>query len=262
MKARIDDIELGYTDEGRGNPVVLIHGFPLNRNMWDPQIKALSSDYRVIAPDLRGHGESEGPPGPYLMEVHAYDVRRLLDHLNIDQAVIAGFSMGGYATFAFYRLYPGRVKALILADTRPQADSPEAKQGRMDLAGVARKEGAGAIADRLIPRLLTQSSVETRKDLVDNVRRMITSTPVVGIAGDLMGLAERADSVSTMDTISCPTLVIVGEQDALTPLPDSQLMAQKIKGAKLETIPNAAHLSNMEQPEVFNSAMRSFFSSL
>jgi 3-oxoadipate enol-lactonase len=262
MKARIDDIELAYTDEGSGTPLVLVHGFPLNRTMWNSQVSALSQDNRVIAIDLRGHGESEAPPGPYLMDVLAYDVRRLLDHLSIEQAVIAGFSMAGYATFAFYRLYPDRVKALILADTRPQPDSPEAKQGRMDMANLARTEGAGVIADRLVPRLLTEASVNNRKDLVDQVRGMITSTPVKGIAGDLMGMAERLDSQPTLDSISCPTLVIVGEQDPLTPPADSQLMAQKIKGARLETIPNAAHLSNMEQPDRFNDAVKSFMASL
>lgn len=262
MKARIDDIELAYTDEGRGTPIVLIHGFPLNRTMWDPQIPTLSQGNRVIAPDLRGHGESEAPSGPYLMEVLAYDVRRLLDHLSIDQAVIAGFSLGGYVTFAFYRKYPERVRALVLADTRPQPDTPEGRQGRMDMANLARNEGASAVADRLLPRLLTPDSLKDRRELVEKVRDMITSTPVKGIAGDLMGLAERPDSLPTLEAISCPTLVIVGEQDALTPPAESQLMAQRIKGSRLELIANAAHLANMEQPEAFNRAVKSFLASL
>src|SRR5437867_96982 len=120
LKARIDDLDLEYIDKGSGLPVVFIHGFPYNKSMWSSQIDALSERYRVIAPDLRGHGESAAPVGPYLMEVLAYDIKRLLDHLNIENAVICGFSMGGYVTFAFYRLYPDRVLALILADTRPQ----------------------------------------------------------------------------------------------------------------------------------------------
>lgn len=262
MKARIDDLEMAYTDQGSGQPIVLIHGFPLNKNMWVHQIDALSQGFRVIAPDLRGHGESASVPGPNLMEVLAYDLRRLLDYLNIDQAVICGFSMGGYATFSFYRLYPQRVKALILADTRPQPDSPEAKQGRYDLAEVARREGGGAIADRLIPRLLSQGAVQNRPDLVESVRNIIISTPVVGIAGDLMGLAERQDSVPLLSQIACPTLIVVGEEDVLTPPAESQLMAQHIKGAVLQTIPGVGHLANMEKPEEWNKIVREFLSSL
>lgn len=262
MKALIDDLEMEYIDQGSGLPIVLIHGFPLNKNMWVHQIDALSQGFRVIAPDLRSHGESASVPGPNLMEVLAYDVRRLLDYLNIDQAVLCGFSMGGYVSFPFYARYPERVKALVLADTRPQPDSPEAKKGRYDLADVARKEGAGAIADRLVPRLLSQNAVQGRPDLVESVRKIITGNPALGITADLVGLAERLDSVPLLSQIACPTLIVVGEEDVLTPPAESQLMAQHIKGAKLHTIPGVGHLANMEKPEEWNRIAREFLSSV
>lgn len=263
MKARIDDLDLEYVDSGSGIiPVVLVHGFPFNSSMWAPQIDALSQRYRVIAPDLRGHGGSAAPVGPYLMEVHAYDIRRLLDHLEIDRAVICGFSMGGYVTFAFQRLYADRVLALILASTRPQPDSPEAKKGRYDLADVARKEGAGAVADRLVPRMLSANAVQNRADLVESARKMITSTPLTGIAGDLMGLAERLDSVPMLHGIECPTQIIVGEEDVITPPADARLMAHDIVVAKLHIIPGVGHLANMENPEEFNTVAMEFLSAL
>ncbi|MSQ15641.1 MAG: alpha/beta fold hydrolase [Dehalococcoidia bacterium] len=262
MKARIDDLELEYIDKGAGLPVVFIHGFPYNKTMWASQIDALSDRYRVVAPDLRGHGESAAPVGPYLMEVLAYDVKRLLDHLNIENAVICGFSMGGYVTFAFYRLYQDRVLALILADTRPQPDSPEAKKGRYDMADLARKEGAGAIADRLVPRMLSADAVANRPDLVEAARKMILSTPINGITGDLMGLAERQDSVPMLPEIHCPSLVIVGSEDVVTPPADAQLMARSIKLAKLHTIQNVGHLSSLEKPDEFNGVVADFLSSL
>jgi pimeloyl-ACP methyl ester carboxylesterase len=196
------------------------------------------------------------------MEMFADDLRALLDHLSVQQAVLAGFSMGGYITFAFYRKYRDRVKALVLADTRPQPDSPEGKQGRFKSAQTAYKEGASSIADVMVPKLLTSQSLQNRADLVQTVRKIITSTPVAGIVGDLMAMAERPDSVGLLSEITCPTLVLVGEQDGLTPPADAKLMAEKIKKAQLEVIPAAAHLSNMEQPDHFNKAVGMFLESV
>src|SRR3990172_4482201 len=134
MKAQINNRAIGYVSQGQGLPVVLVHGFPLSKAMWESQVQALSSGSRVIAIDLRGHGESQVVEGPGSMDAFADDINGLLGHLGIDQAVIAGFSMGGYVAFAFYRKYPGKVKALVLADTRPQADTPEAAEGRRNTA--------------------------------------------------------------------------------------------------------------------------------
>jgi pimeloyl-ACP methyl ester carboxylesterase len=258
MKAHINGVDLAYTDQGQGTPIVFVHGFPFSRVMWDPQVKALSGQFRVITLDLRGHGESDAPLWLYTMDQFADDIKGLLDHLSIQKAVLAGFSMGGYVVFAFYRKYADRVKGLVLADTRPQPDSAEGRVGRFKMAQTAQKDGAGAIADVMLPKLLSPASVQGRSELVQTVRTMMTTTKVPGIAGDLMAMAERPDSVPTLKQIACPTLVIVGELDGLTTPVDARHMADGIRGARLETIPGAAHLSNMEQPEEFNRAVTSF----
>jgi pimeloyl-ACP methyl ester carboxylesterase len=262
MKVQLNGVEIAYTDQGKGPPILFIHGYPLSKAMWEPQVKGLSSNSRVITLDLRGHGESEAPLWLYTMDIFADDIRALLDHLSIDQVVLAGFSMGGYITFAFYRKYRNRVKALVLADTRAQADSPEGKQGRFKSAQTAYKEGTGPIADAMVPKLLTPQSVQGRPDLVQTVRKIIAGTPVAGIVGDLMAMAERPDSVPLLSEIICPTLILVGEQDGLTPPADAKLMVEKIKKAQLEIIPAACHLSNLEQPDHFNKAVRKFLESL
>lgn len=261
-KATIGGIEIAYTDAGEGMPLVLIHGYPLNRTMWEAQVRALSSEARCIAIDLRGHGESQAPFWLTSVDTYADDVRGLLDHLGIDRAVICGFSMGGYVALAFYRNHERRCRGLVLADTRAQPDSPEAKQARFQAALTAQTRGASAIAEAMLPRLLTQKSVESRPDLVERVRAMIQTTPVQGIAGDLMAMAERPDSVPLLPSVNVMTLVIVGDADALTPPADARLMADGIPGARLDVIHGAAHLANMEQPEIFNLAVSDFLRSL
>lgn len=260
--ATINGLEIAYTDQGAGTPVVFIHGYPLNRTMWEPQVKGLSDKARVIAIDLRGHGESQAPIWLTTVDIYADDVRGLLDHLGIDKAVIAGFSMGGYVALAFMRRYPERARGLILADTRPQPDAPEGKAARFQSALTAQQKGAGAIAEAMIGRLVSQKSLDERPQLVQQARAIMESIPVQGIAGDLMAMAERPDSVEMLSSIRVPTLVVVGEVDALTPPADSQLMAERIAGAKLVTIPGAAHLSNMEEPDTFNRAVGDFLASL
>jgi 3-oxoadipate enol-lactonase len=260
--ANINGIDIAYTDEGSGPAVVFIHGYPLSRATWEPQVKGLSGRARVIALDLRGHGESQAPFWLTTVDTYADDVRGLLDHLSIDKAVICGFSMGGYVAFAFLRRYPERVRGLILADTRPQPDTPEGKAGRFQSALTAQNQGTGAIAEAMIGRLLSQKSLDERPELVQRVKEIMTANPVQGFAGDLMAMAERPDSVPMLASIRVPTLVVVGERDGLTPPADSEMMAATIPGAKLEVIPGAAHLSNMEEPEIFNKAVGDFLAGL
>jgi pimeloyl-ACP methyl ester carboxylesterase len=260
--ATINGLTIAYDDVGQGIPVLFVHGYPLNRQMWEPQVAALSSQARIITIDLRGHGESAAPLWFSTMDLFADDLNALLDHLSLNRAVVCGFSMGGYATFAFVRKYPERVQALILADTRPQPDTAEAKQNRFNAAQTAHQQGAKAIADGILPRLLTPASIEGNSTLVAKVRAIVEATPVTGIASDLMALAERPDSQPTLAQINVPTLIIVGADDSLTPPADSQLMAERIANARLVTIPNAAHLSNMEEPEAFNRAVGEFLSTL
>lgn len=258
MKAPVNGITLAYDDRGAGLPLVFLHAFPLNRTMWTAQEQALSSRFRVVTVDLRGHGESDAPLWRYTLDQAADDVRGLLDHLSIQQAVFVGLSMGGYILFACYRKYAERVKGLVLADTRAQADTDEGKRARFEMAQIAYKQGAGAIADIMIPKLLSPSTIRTKPTLVQRVRAMIEGNPVSGIAGDLMAMAERADSIPFLSQIACPTQIIGGELDQATPPSDAQLMADRIPGARLSIIPGAAHLANLEQPDQFSEIVRSF----
>lgn len=258
VKARINGITLSFNDQGTGLPIIFLHAFPLNRTLWAEQEEALSSQFRVITIDLRGHGESDAPLWHYTLDQAADDVRGLLDHLSLQQAVFVGLSMGGYLLFAFYRKYAERVKGMVLADTRPQADSEEGKQARFEMAQVAYKQGGSAVADIMIPKLLSPATIQTKPDLVRRVRMMIEGNQVSGIAGDLMAMAERPDSIPLLKQMTCPAQIIVGELDLPTPPSDAKLMADQIPGAHLAIIPGAAHLSNLEQPGLFNEAVRSF----
>ncbi|MBH0202975.1 MAG: alpha/beta fold hydrolase [Nitrospira sp.] len=258
MQTQVNGITLAYNDQGSGLPIVLLHAFPLNRTMWVEQEEALSSQFRVVTIDLRGHGESDAPLWRYTLDQAADDVIGLLDHLSIRQAVFVGLSMGGYILFALYRKYADRVKGLVLADTRAQADTTEGKEARFQMAQTAYENGPSAIADLMIPKLLSPATVQTKPELAQRVRRMIEGNQISGIAGDLMAMAERSDSVPLLKQITCPAQIIVGEQDLPTPPADAKLMADHIPGAYLAIIPRAAHLSNLEQPDLFNETICSF----
>ncbi len=258
MHTTANGITLAYSDTGAGLPIVFLHAFPLNRTMWAEQEAALSSHHRIITIDLRGHGESDAPLWHYSLDQTAEDVRALLDHLSIAQALFVGLSMGGYILLAFYRKYAGRVKGMVLADTRAQADQPEGKVGRFQMAQTAYKQGPTAIADIMIPKLLSPATIQTRPEIVLRVRKMIEGNQISGIAGDLMAMADRPDSVSLLNQIACPTQIIVGELDQATPPADAKLMADQISHARLAIIPNAAHLANLEQPEEFTKIVAAF----
>ena len=262
MKTRINGINLAYNDQGTGTALIFLHAFPLNRTMWRPQEEALSRRYRVVVVDLRGHGESDAPLWRFTLEQYADDVVGLMDHLSIPRAMLVGLSMGGYVGFAFYRKYAERVRGLVLADTRAQADTDEARTGRFNLAQTAFRQGPEAVADIMIPKLLGASSLKTKPDLVDHVRRMITGNEVSGMIVDLIAMADRPDSLSLLPQITCPTVVIVGEEDHTTPAADARLIAQGIAGAKLAVIPGAGHISNLEQPEQFNKVIDEFAAGL
>ncbi len=257
-KKTIGGVELAWDDEGRGAPVVLLHAFPLNRKMWRPQVAALAGRYRVLTPDFRGHDESGTAAEDSTMERLAEDVRGLLDHLKLERVVLGGLSMGGYVAFAFYRRWPERVAALILADTRASADTEEGRKARLETAGVAEREGSGAIAERMLPKLLAPATHEHQSEIVAAVRSMILEATPAGIASALRGMAARASAFDLLPQIDVPTLIVVGEQDVLTPPADSEAMAKAIPGSTLVKIPEAGHLSNLEQPEAFNRNLQEF----
>src|SRR5215217_5346402 len=256
--ARINNINLAYTDSGAGRPIVLIHGYPFNRSLWIEQISALSSSYRVIAPDLRGFGDSDASQDPSTMDRLAADVAALMDHLDITRAVIGGLSMGGYVALSFIKQFPSRVRALILADTRAQADTEEAKQTRAQQAEKALSEGMAGIADAMLPKLLTPETVSKHPDIVKRVRDMMLKTKPEGAAAALLGMAERDDQTLFISQISSPTLILVGAEDAITPVADSEKMHHAIAGSRLVVLENAGHVSNLERTEKFNEALLDF----
>ena len=262
MKAHINGIDLAYSDEGQGSPIVFLHAFPLNRTMWTPQVEGLKNQYRVITIDLRGHGESDAPMWRYTLEQFADDIITLLQHLGIPHATFVGLTMGGYILFALVRKYPEYVGALVLADTRAQADTPEAKTTRFSMAQVAYRRGSTAIADLMLPKLLSPSGIKTNHALIAQLRTIITGNQISGIIGDLMAMAERPDATSLAQTINVPTLVLVGDQDIPSPPDEMKTMAAHIPEATFTVIPQAGHLSNLENPDAFNEALFKFLGEL
>ncbi|GAC1302152.1 MAG: alpha/beta fold hydrolase [Ktedonobacteraceae bacterium] len=260
MKAFVNNINLAYDDHGIGQPVLFLHAFPLNRSMWEGEIRVLLAEerYRLVALDWRGFGESDVASGMVTMEQLADDVAGLMDTLGMQDAVLCGLSMGGYATFAFLRKYPQRVKALILADTRPGADTEEAKANRENVARVAEAEGTEAIANLQIPKVIADYTRQQHPEVEIRIRQMINAATTQGIAAASRGMAQRADSSDLLATLSCPTLVLVGEQDVLTPPEVARDYAAKIKNVQFVTIANAGHLSNLEQPQAFLQAVSDF----
>jgi pimeloyl-ACP methyl ester carboxylesterase len=216
----------------------------------------------VITFDWRGFGKSGPGTADSTMPTFADDLAELLDQLQIERVTICGLSMGGYVAFAFYRAYASRVKALILCDTRATADTDEGKRGRYEMAEVARSKGAAAIADNLIPRLLGDTILQKNFDVAKRVRGMIETAQAEGIAQALFGMAQRGDSTDLLPRIDCPTLIIVGSEDKLTPQSEAENLSRLIKAAKLEVIGGAGHLSNLEQPIAFNLAVTKFLDQL
>jgi pimeloyl-ACP methyl ester carboxylesterase len=255
------DDALAHADVGHGLPVVLLHAFPLNRTMWEPQIAALFGECRCIVPDLRGFGDSP-KSGPYTMDRFADDVASLLDALRIERAVIGGLSMGGYIALAMWRRHRHRVRALILADTRAAADTDEGKQKRDGLMALAARDGAMAVAEKQITGLTGRSTREKQPELVDRIKIVMSGESVDGIVGALQAMRARPDSTALLSGIDVPTLVVVGEEDVITPVKEARAMASAIRGSRLEVIPEAGHLSNLERPAAFNAALSDFVGSL
>lgn len=260
--ARVRGIEVAYNDAGSGAPLLLLHGFPFNRSMWREQAEALSATRRVITPDLRGLGASGAGEGPATMEEMAEDLAALLGELNVERAVVGGLSMGGYVALAFLREHPSRVTALVLADTRAQADTVEARGTREETARRALAEGMGPIADAMLPKLLAPATREQRPDVVARVREMILSTKPEGAAAALRGMAARRDQTDLLETVNVPTLIVVGSEDALTPPSEAEAMRAKIRSSRLVMIEGAGHVSNVERPGEFNRALAEFLDGL
>jgi 3-oxoadipate enol-lactonase len=239
--------------------LVLLHAFPLNARMWEAQLALADRGWRVIAPQFRGFDAGPGDDPPALsVDDYAGDVVDLLDGLHIHEAVVGGLSMGGYVAFALLRYAARYVRGLILADTKAQADTPEGVEGRKRLIELVGSKGPAAVAEEMIPKLLGETTRRTRPDLVDRIRALATSSSAEAIAGALRALMTRPDSTPQLSSIHVPTLIVVGEEDTVTPRAAAEDMQRGIAGSQLVAIPAAGHLTNLEQPAAFDGAVAQF----
>ncbi len=264
MIVNVGDVQLGVDDEGSGLPVVFLHGFPHDRSLWAQQRRALSSHVRCIAPDLRGFGESTFA-GPVSMDVYADDIAALLDVLDIDKAVICGLSMGGYIAMAMWRRHAARVQGLVLCDTKTGADTAEGRSKRDEFIALAQSGGAAAVAEKQIGGMVGKSTRERQPDVVDFVRAMMTRQSVVGIVGALQALRDRPNSHDTMGSISVPTLVLVGDEDVLTPPSEAHAMFAALTAhatPRLEIVSASGHASCVERPAAVTHAIADFLATL
>ncbi len=248
----------GEQGEGSKDPVVLLHAFPLNSHMWAPQKEALAPFRRVITPDYPGFGRSPRPCAQPDVRYYAEQVRELLDGLKLDRVVLGGLSMGGYVVFACLRLFPERVSALILANTRPEPDSEDAREARRETARRVAEEGVQVLPKLQMERLLAPDTLENKKDVVEFVREMILESSPDGAVAALGAMRDRPDSTDLLGKITVPTLVLGGEEDALSTPEVMGEMAKNIPDSRHVTIPKAGHLSNLEAREEFNATLLGF----
>jgi pimeloyl-ACP methyl ester carboxylesterase len=257
-RLRSDDAEIYYEIRGSGAPVVLLHPFPCHHEFWNPVAPALDSRYRLILPDLRGHGDSGIGEGPAFMPKHASDIARILDAAGIGKAAFVGCSIGGYILFEFWRRFRERVTTLAFCDTRPQADTAEARSNRLQAAAAVLEQGTEGFLETMIPKLMGNTTLTTRPDLVDGARAMMRKMSAEDINLVLRGMGERPDSVADLKTINVPTLIAIGEEDVLSTVADGELMRQNILGSQLKVIPKAGHYAPWEQPEAVGTVLRQF----
>lgn len=248
---------VGLDEAGAGEPVLWLHGYPHDRSLWGPQLADPVPGFRFIAVDLPGFGDSDRVAPPSL-DAWADWVVALLDALDIPRAVIGGLSMGGYLAFALWRRHPQRVRALILADTRAGADTEDGKVKRRAMQELARTEGAGAIAERMIEGMVGRTTRAVAPDAVTTLDLMMRRASTDAIVDALQALIDRPDSTPTLATISVPTLILCGDEDVLTPVAESRAMLRAIDGSRLDVIPEAGHLSNFERPALFNRLLSDF----
>ena len=253
MRMTVNDLTIGYTDEGRGVPLLFVHGFPLSRGAWQNQLDALRSSYRVIAPDLRGFGESEAGTGAIPMAQFAEDLHALLQQLATGPVVLIGHSMGGYVSFAFLRQYPKMVRGLVLVSTKAGKDTPEAAVARRATAENVQAKGVQDVIKAMAPKMLAADNHD--RAMAEQVLGFMAPSKPAGVIGALLGMAERPDATVELARISVPTLIITGADDTLIPPTESEKLAQAIPDSQLNIIPHAGHLVASEQPDKFHHVL-------
>ena len=257
MRYTRQGVSIEYDDIENGVPLLLIHGFPLDRTLWRTQIAGLSQLYRVIAPDLRGFGQSSETDGEAVtMDQYAADIHSLLGSVNVKQAVIGGISMGGYIALAFYAQFADRVKGLILANTRAVPDSEEGRQSRLDNAQKVGEVGPGFLVESMAPQMLGPAA---KPEIEVAVRSMMARQRAAGIMSALRGMAIRPDRTALLRFATVPVLIVSGSHDALIPPGDSEAMHALIPDSRLMIIPDAGHLSNLDKADAFNHVVREFY---
>ncbi|MBI4544578.1 MAG: alpha/beta fold hydrolase [Gemmatimonadetes bacterium] len=264
MQAVVNGIRMHWQEAGRGEPVLLVHGFPFDSSLWEPQLERLPRRWRWLAPDLRGFGRTEGGVGggPYGMELFAEDLAALLEELGVTRAVVCGVSMGGYIAMAMVRSYPERVRALVLCDTKAGAETEQGKKGRAELAERVLAEGSSALVAGLLPRLLAERTRREQPELVQWLSGVMESVSPQTAARGLAGMAARADSTELLSRIAVPTLVLVGAEDVISGVAEAEGMAGGIPDGRIMVIPAAGHLPNLEQPPAFNRALVQFLEAI
>jgi pimeloyl-ACP methyl ester carboxylesterase len=255
----IGECLLNVVQEGSGRPLLLVHGFPLDHSMWEGQIDALADQYRVIAPDLRGFGQSCVTPGTVTMQEYADDLAALLKAMHINEPVIfCGLSMGGYIGWQFVARHADKLAALIVADSRAVADNEKAAAGRLETAAKVEKEGTQVVADAMLPKLFPAREIERNAPFVQATKEVMLAAPRSGVAAALRGMAQRPDFAKELPKIKVPTLILCGAEDAIAPPAEMEQIAAAIPGARYVSIAGAGHMAPLEKPTEVNKAIRDF----
>lgn len=259
---KINGIAVYEEGPREGAAVLLIHGFPFNHRMWEPQVSALSKEFRVISYDVRGHGKSEPGDGQYTIEFFVDDLLAVLDHLQIKEAVLCGLSMGGYIALRAAERHPERFKGLVLCDTKSEPDANEAKIKRSAAVRALKEKGVSAFAPEFLKQVLSDKTLASKSGTVDFLSSVIKENTPAALSGTLIALAARTDTTPALSKIGCPALLLVGEEDKLTPPSAAEAMKQKIPKAELFVIKEAGHISNAENPAEFNQRLLEYLKSL
>lgn len=254
-------LELSVDEAGEGIPLLFLHGWPHDRTLWAGQLSGLPTHARCLAADLRGFGASSVQP-PYSMDQYADDAAALLVQLGVERAVLCGLSMGGYIALAMWRRHPALVRGLILTSTRASADTPEAREKRMQVIAFVQEHGVEALAGKQLKAMVGETTFTTRPDVLEAVRNIMGAAPKAGVIGALHAMADRADSTALLAGIDVPTLVVSGAEDTIVPPEEMRTMASAIRGSRFESIRSAGHVCPYERPAAFNHVVAEFIASL
>ncbi len=255
-------IEYEVSGPRTGIPVVLIHGFPFSKEMWEPQAEVLKNRYYTISYDVRGHGRSDAGDGQYTIELFVDDFIALLDHLKIGRAVVVGLSMGGYIALRAIERHPERFRGLVLCDTRSEADTNEGKVRRANQAKSVKVDGMKKFADTFVSGLFYEETFLRTPHIIEEITSIIAKTSPLSVAGTFIALAARTDTTASLYNIKVPTLILVGKHDTLTPPSASSAMKEKIPNAEMFILAKAAHMTNLENTEQFNEHLLNFLSGI